>query len=236
MERTHKSRFGKILLISVVILGFLAAGGYAAWHYLDLDNQSNTTDAPETTQEIDTEPEDTVEIEEYESNEPAIAFSYPSNWTVRENDDTLLVESPEIEFKDSNEQLQTGYFRIFLRQTSRDEDANYIGRGVATLPSEPLIYEEPSVNQREETSLSFFGYDNQNNLAFMLVAGNFTLEPGDILGSNYGREEGSYIIGGGYSSDELSDDLQMYQLNPADFQATNEYEQALEILQSIQIR
>ena len=235
MYPTKKRNLAKKLVITLVILALIGGAGYAGWWWFQQDADDNDTEEIDETQQ---EPEPVeVEIEEYSSDDPALSFSYPSNWTVREDEEegTILVVSPSITYQTVDGASVDGHFRIFLRQTSRDEDATYIGRGVAALPSETLTYSNPSMNQREETSISFFGINDSDNFGFFFIAGNFTLAPGDILGGDYGREEGTYIIGGGYSSDELTEDLATNPVPLSEYDEHEVYQQAIEIIESIRI-
>lgn len=222
----------KIVLIVFTVLAFIA-GGYFGWQWY-MERSEDEASSQQVDEVPEPEPE-VVELVEFDSDNPRLSFQHPSTWEVTEQDGTLRVVSPQISYQTVDGVEIDGHFRIFMRQTAREEDAQYIGRGVASLPSETLTYTDPSANQREETSISFFGIDNSTNFGFFFVAGNFTLAPGDILGGNYGREQGTYIIGGGYSSDELQDDLQTHPVLLDRFDQTEAYEQALEIIRSIRI-
>ncbi len=224
----------KIILIVLAVLAVIV-GGYFGWQWYMSDNDDETpSQQAEETPEPEPEP---VELVEFDSSDPRLSFEYPDTWEVNENeeDGTLRVTSPPISYQTVDGVQIDGHFRIFLRQTAREDDAQYIGRGVASLPSETLTYTNPSANQREETSISFFGINDSSNFGFFFIAGNFSLSPGDILGSDYGREEGTYIIGGGYSSSELQDDLQTHPVPLDQFNQTEAYEQAIEIIRSIRI-
>lgn len=229
--RKRKSPLKIILIVLAVLILF--AGGYFGWQWYVSDNNDEAS-SQQTEDVTDSEPEQ-VELVEFSSDDPRLSFQHPSNWEVTEQDGTLRVTSPQITYQTVDGAEIDGYFRIFMRQTAREEDAQYIGRGVASLSSETLTYTDPSANQREETSISFFGIDDSTNFGFFFIAGNFSLSPGDILGSDYGREQGTYIIGGGYSSDELQDDLQTHPVPLDQFDQTATYDQALEIIRSIRI-
>ncbi len=68
-----------------------------------------------------------------------------------------------------------------------------------------------------------------------MIAGNFSLQKDESLGPEYGREPETYIIAGGYSSTELTDDLATNQVGLEYFSQTNAYKQAIEILKSLKI-
>jgi hypothetical protein len=168
---------------------------------------------------------------------PRVEFTYPDNWTVTEDKEQegIRVESPEFSYTTINGGTVKGNFRVYLRQGARQVDSQYIGRGIAAQQSETLIYTDPAPGQRAETHLSLFGLDTSDNFAFFMIAGNFSLQKDESLGPEYGREQETYIIVGGYSSTELTDDLATNQVGLEYFSQTNAYKQAIEILKSLKI-
>ncbi|MEX0748509.1 MAG: hypothetical protein WD467_00655 [Candidatus Saccharimonadales bacterium] len=231
----HSTR-NKILL-TILVLGVLAGLAYGSWYFYD---RSQTRQAEEAAAQAAEEvAEDVVEVkqETYSSREPALEFTYPNNWAVAEDEEagTILVRSPALSFQTVDGASVDGHFKIYLRQGAREQDRAYIGRGIAARASETLTYTEPTENQREETSISFFGLDSSDNFAYFFIAGNFVLEPGQSLGGEYGADEDTYIIGGGYSSPDLADDLAVHSVPLDSFDETDEYATALDIIRSIRI-
>lgn len=171
------------------------------------------------------------------SDFPRVEFTYPDTWEVIENRDqeSIRIESPQFSYTSIGGSAVTGKFRIYIRQGARQQDSKFIGRGVAAQPSEKLIYLAPSSNQRPETNLSFFGLDSSDNFAFFLIAGNFSLQKDETLGPEYGTEPETYIIAGGYSSDELTEDLAMNPVPLDYFSTTNAYKQGTDIIKSLKI-
>lgn len=168
---------------------------------------------------------------------PRVEFTYPDNWTVIENKEQegIRVESPEFSYMNINGGTVKGNFRVYIRQGARQVDSEYIGRGVAAQQSETLSYKAPAPGQRAETNLSLFGLDSSDNFAFYMIAGNFSLQKDESLGPEYGREPDTYIVAGGYSSKELTDDLAMNQVPLEIFSQTNAYKQSIDILKSLKI-
>ncbi len=100
---------------------------------------------------------------------------------------------------------------------------------------EKLIYVSPAPNQRPETNLSFFGLDSSDHFAYFMIAGNFSLVKDESLGPEYGTEPETYIITGGYSSNELAEDMATNPVPLEYFSTTTAYKQAIEIIKSLKI-
>ena len=246
-KKTRPARNWKKPLVIVGVVLLLAGGGFAVWTLLDNDesDEAATQEQPITDEETAAaenvlDPSDDVpeatDTETTRTSAPRMEVTYPTTWTLTEGDDDVTVESPAFSFATrAGEQIDNGVFRLYFRQGARDADSTYIGQGVAALPSQQISYTDPALGQREDTNLSFFGMNETNHLAFFFVAGNFTLEPGDTLGPDYGQEAETYIIAGGYSSPALEDDLEMHQVPIDYFQSTRAYEQAIGIIESLQL-
>lgn len=240
--KNHKKIPKKILLavLSIIVLVVLA---FVATKFLSSDapepqaaSQNTSIDddqeAPDTLKDV---PDSSAEKKSHTSDFPRVEFKYPSNWTVSENQKGIRVESPEFQYDLANGSTKKGNFRIYIRQGARQVDSTYIGRGVASKASEILTYSEPAPGQRTETNLSFFGIDSPDHFAFFFIAGNFTLSPGDTLGPDYGKEPETFIISGGYSDKSLTDDMATNPVSLDNFDKTNAYRQALDILKSLKV-
>ena len=166
-----------------------------------------------------------------------LELKYPDNWTVTETTDNgLRIESPEFSYQTIDKGDVTGYFRIYIRKSARSSDGKYIGRGVALQPSEKLVYSQPTISQRKETSLTLFGLDTTDHFAYFLLTPNFQLNTGETMGPNYGKEIEAYIIGGGYSTKTLTDDLATYKVSKDGLTQKNSYKQAIEIIGSLKFQ
>ncbi|MBA3758052.1 hypothetical protein H0X10_00245 [Candidatus Saccharibacteria bacterium] len=243
-QRATKSGFSK-KRIALVIFGLviLASIGFGA---ALLFGKENAPEAPAaTTQNIDNNQAGSSEndvpavtsTKTFKADFPRIEFTYPGNWVANANSEQegVRIESPEFSYTSINGGTIKGNFRIYIRQGARQQDSTYIGRGIAIRQSEKLVYVNPPPGQRPETNLSFFGLDTSDNFAFFMIAGNFSLEKDQSLGPEYGKEAETYIITGGYSSTELSDDLATNQVPLDYFQTTNAYKQAIDILKSLKL-
>lgn len=232
-------KFPKKLLLIVLIL---AALGYAGSKFMNnQDNQpakpARQTQTPAASKEEDTDDVPaTTTTEDYENGPLALSLKYPTTWTATDtNDRGVRIISPDFSYETSDGETVTGNFRIYIRKGAREQDSKYIGKGVAVQASEKLKYTSPEPGQRTETSVSFFGLDEPEAFAYFLIAGNFSLKKGDTLGPNYGKESDTYIISGGYSSKDLTDDMATNQVPLDYFAKTNAYKQALEIIKSLKL-
>lgn len=240
-----KSGFSKKRLILVGV-GLLILGGigFALALFTSGNEKSSQTNAPSSnTTQPDQSTVGTSDIQtvsatkNFKSDFPRIEFTYPENWKVTEikEQEGVRIESPDFKYTSITGIPVSGNFRIYIRQGARQQDSKIIGRGVAAQASEKITYSSPASNQRPETNLSFFGLDTSDNFAFFLIAGNFSLEKDETLGPEYGTEPETFIIAGGYSSNELTDDLATNPVPTEYFSTTNAYKQALDIIKSLKI-
>lgn len=229
-------------IVFALALALVIIGGYIAWVVAGDSKTEQPTQQQETNQQqIEETPlfddvSTSFVLEEFDDNDVDIELMVPSTWEVtKTKDQGLRLESQKFTFSTTTGEEVEGNFRLYFRKTARAQDSAYIGRGVASQASEKLSYTNPTNGQRPETNLSFFGLDEASNFAFLFIAGNFSLDVGDTLGPDYGKEPGTYIIGGGYSSEALEDDLQTYTVPLDYFNQTEAYKQAIQILESLRI-
>lgn len=238
-------RFSKkrILLVIFALLAVAGLGFGLALFQESQSNQSQLTGQPSDAASVQQQTPTINDIQAvsatktFKSDFPRVEFTYPENWRVTHNKEQegIRIESPEFSYTSINGGSIKGNFRIYIRQGARAQDSKYIGRGIASQQSEKLAYSAPAPNQRPETNLSFFGIDSPDNFAFFMIAGNFALEKNETLGPEYGTEPETYIISGGYSSNELTDDMATNPVPLEFFAQTNAYKQALTIVKSLKL-
>lgn len=227
-------------LLYIVAGVMLLAVGLAVWK-LAGSTKSTTPDTNSTANQQDKSSNNDVpqtsEIKQYENGFLGLNLAYPATWTVSEPEskDAVKLESPQFSYETADEQQVTGNFRVYIRKGAREADSKYIGRGLAIKPSEKITYSQPVTGQRTDTLLSSFGLDSTDNFAFFLIAGNFQLNTGESLGPTYGKEIETYIIAGGYSGKDLVDDLATNPVPSNNYDQTNAYKQAVEIIKSLQL-
>lgn len=235
-----KKRIALVLVGLIVLLGIgfgfalLTSGTETSPTSNTTTTESSETDNPAS--EVTDVPVVTA-TKTFKADFPRVEFTYPENWKVAANRDEegIRVESPEFNYQSVNGNTIKGHFRIYIRQGARQVDSKYIGRGIAALPSEKIAYVNPPAGQRPETNISFFGLDSSDHFAFFLIAGNFSLQKDESLGPEYGTEPETYIISGGYTSNELTDDMATNPVPLEYFGQTNVYKQAIEIVRSLKL-
>jgi len=246
--RSHPKSSGRIrrmikkLLIILLVLTLLTAFGFGGRKLLNNKKTTKAVDQPNTSSQTSPSPAPKISdlpaaagTKSFKSSSLGVELAYPAGWTATEADGGIRIDSPEFNYTTVDKGTVSGNFRVYIRKGAREVDSKYIGRGVATQPSEKLVYSQPTSTQRKETNLSFFGLDSGDQFAFFLVAGNFNLKKGDTLGPNYGKETDTFIVTGGYSSKTLTDDFATNQIPLGTFQQTNAYKQALDILKSLKL-
>jgi hypothetical protein len=231
----------KWLVVIFVSLIISVGSGFAVWKLLLQDNtpkpivQIEPSPSSNTSARTDDDVSTSAERKSFKSDHPRVSFSYPANWTVSEADTGIRIVSPDFTYKTTDGKSVTGHFRVYIRQGARPVDSPYIGSGIAIKPSEILTYAEPAPGQRSETNLTHFAYDAPDHFAYFFIAGNYSLAANETLGPDYGKEPETYLIAGGYSSSELTDDLSMQRVPLDYYQSTNAYSQALEIMKSLKV-
>jgi len=222
-----------ILVLVVGVLIFLVLKSKSDNNQSDKGAASKNTSSNSTVNDV---PNITT-TKKFESGFLSIELKYPDNWTVTETTDNgLRLESPEFSYQTVDKGKVNGNFRIYIRKSARSSDGKYIGRGVAIQPSEQLVYSQPTISQRKETSLTLFGLDTTDHFAYFLLTPNFKLNKGETMGPNYGKEIEAYIIAGGYSSKTLTDDLAMNLIPANGLTQKNSYKQAIEIIKSLKFQ
>lgn len=228
----------KIPLMILGVLIVLAAAGFAGWNIF-LNKPKTTTVAtapiPETPKVLSDVPNATA-TETYNSTALSVSFKHPKTWKISEATGGIRIESPNFTYRSIGAGDIPGNFRVYIRQGSRSIDGAYIGKGIAIKSSQKLTYTQPAPGQRTDTLLSFFGDNAIDNFSFFLIAGNFQLNLGDILGPDYGKEPDTYIVAGGYSSTSAVDDLATIPVSTDYYATTNVYKQAVAIIASLQLK
>lgn len=228
----------KGLIIVVIIIAVLAAAGIIGWLLFKEPEPATTppsTQSTQTTSSTNDVPE-ASNSETFTSSPYRITFQYPKTWTVTENNDnSVLVQSEDFTYKTQSGESKNGNFRVYIRKGATQADSDIIAKGVAMQNSQKLTYTKPTPAQRTETNLSFFGLDTDTNFAFLLITSNYDLKKGDTLGPNFGKEDDTILIGGGYSEPGLEPGMATNTVPPTVFDQTNAYKQAISIIQSMEI-
>lgn len=234
-SKRQKLIYAGLFILFLIILGF---GAYKLGSRKPAtENSGASAEQQATSQSSEKDVPDVAETKDFENGFLGLKLTYPANWKAVEDDNRteLRLESPKFNYQTASTGAVDGYFRIYIRRGARDVDGQYIGRGYAMEQSKKLVYSNPADGQRADTFLTLFGIDTPDNFGFFMIAGNYNLNQGDTLGPDYGKEAETYIIAGGFSSEELADDMATNPVSPELVQTSNAYKQAIKILESIQI-
>jgi hypothetical protein len=243
----NKTSFRKYLrpLILILVAAIVLGAGFFIWQAYDSDDSADQDHAtiPSDEDTPQASNSDVVSgvipeppgIETVRTRQPRTEISHPSHWSLIEEGGAVVLESPAFDFVDTSGSETNGVFRIIIRQGATPSESEYFGRGVAAAMSEPLTYTDPATGQRDTTNLSFFGLDSGANIGFFLVAGNFTLTPGDTLGPDFANEPEDYIIAGGYATANQAEGIATIPVAVDFFKSTNAYDQAIDIIKSLKL-
>lgn len=231
----------KILFVLGLVL-FAVAIGFAVWRLVPSKNETpDSTQTEQTTEQAAQSNNsqglgDVSLTEEYKSDFLRISFKHPSSWTVNEVNDAIIVKSPDFKYKQNNGMEKDGFFKIYIKKGATDSDGKYLGRGYAVAPSEKITYSEPATGQRTETFLTDFGLDTPDNFAYFVVQGNFDLKKGDTLGPNFAKEIDAYLITGGFSSSDQTENLATNIMSLSEYKTNEAYITAIEIIKTLKLK
>lgn len=232
----------KIIIISVAV-ALIAAAAAMTWLLLFNDKEAvapsrNVSDnAQEKNENSSPAQLANSELSQSHTNDfLRLTFKYPKDWKVSDQNDVIVVTSPNFEYSKKDGQETEGYFKVYIKQQATPDDGKFLGRGVAIGPSEKITYASPQPGQRSETFLTNFGLDAQENFAYFVVQGNFDLKPGDTLGPKFAGEAGAYLIAGGYSGAEQKMPLETNLVSLNYFPNDQAYKTALSIVKSLQLK
>ncbi len=237
-KKANKFLNKKTYLIGAIGLVLLGAG--AAFLQTRDSSSSQADSSPQPTQAAD-QPATKSDVpvagqtRVFTSDILGLEIKHPSSWSVTDKDGGIFIASPEFTYETPEGVSTAGSFIVYIRQGARDIDGKYIGRGYAVQPSEILVYTNPGNDQRKDTNFTQFGFDESDNFGFFMVTGDFSLNKDETLGPNYGREPDTYVIVGGFGAKSQADALGFNSVPLANYQSTNAYKQAVDIIKSIKL-
>jgi len=227
-------------LTALAALVLVVAIGFGVYKILNKNNSkpstTQTSEQQATEQPASISSEASQLSENYTSNTLRLSFKYPSDWKVNEVDRGIRVESPTFTFTSKDKGEVDGIFRLYIRKGARSVDGKYLGDGYAFAPSTKLKYTDPASGQRDSTWLTDFGIKTTDNFAYFVVEGNYELKIGATLGPSFAKEADAYLIAGGYSKPDLTDDLATVLMPVDGYNQTSQYKTAVTIVQSLQLR
>lgn len=239
-SQNKKIRPKRVLYVIILVVVAAALFAFVTYKNRQVDQADSLPvgTTPTVTENESSDFSDVPQVAEtkvFKSGRPRLELTYPTSWQISENDGGIKLESKEFTYKSTTGEQIKGNFRIYIRQGARSEDSDFIGRGLAIKASEQIDYDDPVVGQRTTTNLSFFGLDSTDHFAYFFVAGNFSLDVGQSLGPDFGKEPEAYVITGGYSSAQLTKDMETNKVPLDYFQTTRAYDQAVNIVKSLKL-
>lgn len=231
------------LVLVVVVLAIIAGGIFAAWKLIPSKNDTadktsenqSQTQTPES-QDLESDIGDTTLSETYTSDFLRIDFKHPQSWKVSEENSGLIVKSPTFKLQENNGAESLSYFKIYIKKAATEADGKYLGRGYAVADSGKIAYADPLPGQRKDSYLTNFGLETPDNFAYFIVQGNFNLMKGDTLGPKFASEVDSFLIAGGFSTDEQKEGLSTKIVSEDSYSTYPAYKTAVEIVKSLQLK
>lgn len=230
--------------IGFLILGLLVLAGlaFAAWRFVSKDDTQSQTTGTTTVTETENTGDESEELSDtdlsqtYKSDFLLLEFKHPIAWKVTEGSNFILVKSPNFNLQDKNGAQINAHFKIYIKKGASPVDGSYLGKGYAVAASEKIKYTEPAAGQRPETNLTNFGLETPDNFAYFVVQGNFELMQGDTLGPKFAAEPDSFLIAGGFGSDDQTDGLATKILSSDTFSENSAYKIGVEIIKSLKLK
>ncbi|HYF96784.1 MAG TPA: hypothetical protein VD947_01960 [Patescibacteria group bacterium] len=231
------------LVLAVIILAVITGALFAAWKLIPSKNdnpaQSSENQAQTKTPE-DQDPEsdigDSRLSETYTSDFLRIDFKHPQSWKITEENSGLIIKSPTFKLQENTGAESLSYFKIYIKRGATEGDGKYLGRGYAVADSEKIAYADPLPGQRKDSYLTNFGLETPDNFAYFIVQGNFNLMKGDTLGPKFASEADSFLISGGFSTDEQKEGLSTKIVSQDSYSGYPAYSTAVEIIKSLQLK
>lgn len=163
----------KYLLI-LLILGAIGAGVYKfVLNKPEKDKVANQADTSQANQPQASQI--TTATKNYSSQDFALSFDYPEDWTVADGSrEELKVISPAIKLKDANGQLVNGQILMTIQSPNlKIVGFESKGNALAVIDSKKINYSKPTQNQRASTYISFLRYDgNSSGLDAIYITGD----------------------------------------------------------------
>ena len=220
------------LIIIGIALAVLLVGGALYWFVLRSKPAPTAKTSATATKEaapVSTGPKT------YKSTKLGMGVTYDSSWKLSENADKseVILTSPKTTYTRRDGTSTSGAFTVKLRHgLIPDAMTATVQKDVAVRDSEVIAYTKPTANQRQYTNLSYAGTD-PNTFQFFIISGNTSLKSGAAIGYNINLIGDSYLIAGGFGSDE--NDALTFDPVPASAVDNSIVQQAIDIAKSVQI-
>lgn len=244
VEKAKKSTILKRLFYGLLIIAVVAGAGIAAWKLIPAKGEKKKPAQTAQNQQQSAQNADPVALalgdthltQTYNSDTLNLELKYPQGWTASEQDGAVMVKSPSFDLQTNDGSKASSYFKVYIKKGTNDVDGKYLGKGYAVAPSEKLAYSDPAPGQRKSTFLTDFGLDTTDNFAYFVVQGNFELAKGDTLGPKFASEPDSFLVSGGFATDQQKDGLETIELPVDSYKQNLAYQTGVQIIQSLQLK
>jgi hypothetical protein len=244
VEKASKSQILKRFLMILLGIAVLIAAGIAAWKLIPSKDEKQTPANTAQNQQQTTENADPVNLalgdthltKTYTSDALGLEFKYPQGWVVSEQNNSVMVKSPEFNLTAKDGSNAPTFFKVYIKRGATEAEGKYLGNGYAVAPSEKLDYTDPAPGQRKTTFLTDFGLGTADNFAYSVVQGNFELAKGDTLGPKYASEPDSFLVSGGFATQQQKDGLETIELPMDSYKQNLAYKTGIQIIQSLQLK
>ena len=146
------------IVLMVVLVAALAAGGYWLWH-TESKHHTNDTKATATQKSTPATSSQAIATSPHTSTGLSLSFNYPQGWTVSDTGGaTLTVTSPAMTLKSANNQNVTGQVIATIQSQQSTIPAFQKGDATAVMSSQKITYTQPTQDQRAQTYISFLSY------------------------------------------------------------------------------
>lgn len=159
---SHSRRHRRVVKVIGIVLIILCVGGAAGYGYMLMKDHKKTTPPVVATHTSTTTKQPTVvsTTKQYNSTQQGVTFSYPSNWTVTEDDtaNVITAQSPPTTLTPAAGPSVTGEVSMTINQQTPSLPMFTAGNAVAVLASQKINYANPASTQRAQTYVSFLQY------------------------------------------------------------------------------
>lgn len=178
-------------LIILVALLLIVGGGAAAYYQKHRSNNQKQAQAVQQLQAQQKAANSQIDskTKSYTSPNFYLTFSYPADWTVKDNSSAELdVTSPPIRYKNLAGRSLTGIIELRVRN-QQQKLSEYSGVSnkdpTAASESQKISYAKPTSNQRANTYLTFVhtagSTTNPNGLSEVFITGDFGYQKGQAV-------------------------------------------------------
>ena len=155
----HMTKITKLAFVCVVLLVIVGIAGYRSYELLETRTQAHAASVKRSTKP--SFPSTVAQpTKSFSSSAQNVAFKYPADWKVVEDDSTnfIYAESPEMFLTAANGTQVKGKIVMSVYQQTPSLPMFSKGTVLAVLPSQIITYTSPATNQQASAYVSFLQY------------------------------------------------------------------------------